>query len=331
MTNIEFADSRFDEGSQRQWRLIWRAFRKHHLGMVGLAMLSLVVLGVILVPVLLPDPYGRVATDASLWAAPIGAVDPANGHRFLLGSDQYGRDNLALVFEAGRLSLIVAVIPTAMILLIGFVVGALAGYYGGWIDNVLMRVVDFLLALPLLPAYLIGLRVLNEQEARFRVLPLQEDARDVLMALIAVFVFFGWTGVSRLVRGRVLSLRTQAYIEAARALGASTRTIMFRHLMPNIATPLLVVGMFAIGDFIVMEAMLSYFGMGFRDPIHPPVVSWGNIVATNIDQTWYITNPNPFQQIRGYLSIFPGVLLFITVLSINFVGDALRDVLDPHR
>ena len=331
MINVDIVDRPFSSENVGQWRQLWQSFRKHRLGMIGLVMLTLILLGVIFVPVFFSDPYGRVANDSFLWSAPIGTVDPATGHRYWLGSDIYGRDNLALSFEAGRLSFIVAFMPTVIILVLGFVIGALAGYFGGWIDAISMRVADFLLALPLLPAYLVALRVINEREAGFRILPTQEDAREVLLALIIAFVLFGWMGVSRLVRGMVLLMRTYAYIEAARALGASTWRIMFRHLLPNAATPMLIAGMFALGDFIVMEAMLSYFGMGFRDSLHPPMVSWGNIMATNIEHIWTITNLNPFENIRPFIVIFPALLLFLTVLSINFIGDALRDVLDPHR
>lgn len=269
MINFELADSKLDEESQSQWRQIWQSFRTHRLGMIGLVMLLLILLGVIFVPIFFPDPYGRVANDSSLWAAPMGAIDTATGHRYLLGADLYGRDNLSLTFAAGQLSFIVAFVPAVIILALGFVIGAVAGYFGGWIDGIIMRVVDFLLALPLLPAYLVALRVINESEPGFRIRPIQDDEWRVLAALITAFVLFGWMGISRLVRGMVLSMRTYAYIEAARALGASTSRIMFRHLLPNTATPMLIAGMFAVGDFIVMEAMLSYFGMGFRDPIHP--------------------------------------------------------------
>jgi len=327
MINIEVLNTSPDEGSQSQWRIIWQSFRKHRLGMIGLVTLTLMVLAVIFIPIFFPDPVGRVNPDSTMWTAPMGTVDPTTGHRYWLGADKIGRDNLALIFQAGRLSLLVAVVPAIISLFIGFLVGATAGYYGGWIDTLFMRLADFMLALPLLPAYLIAVRLVR---ANPRGAPLQDDVLGVLLTLIAVFVLFGWMGIGRLVRSMVLSMRTHAYIEAARALGASTFRIIFRHLLPNVMTPMLVAGMFAIGDFIILEALLSYFGMGFRDPQSPPIVSWGNMLAGNQDQTWYMTNLNPFQQIRGYLVIFPSLLLLTTVVSINFIGDALRDALDPR-
>ncbi|HKP51470.1 MAG TPA: ABC transporter permease [Chloroflexia bacterium] len=333
MIKVEVLDRKLDEGSQSQSRLIWNSFRRHRLGMVGLVMLSLVVMGIIFVPIFFPDPYRRVNPDNSMWVAPIGTVDPANGHVFWLGSDKYGRDNLSLVFEAGRLSLIVAFVPAVIILVVGFLVGAIAGYYGGLIDSMLMRVTDFMLALPLLPAYLIAIRIIRPQQFVERISSgpfLQDNIVAVLLTLIAVFSLFGWMSISRLVRGLVLSMRSHAYIEAARALGASTSRIIFRHLLPNTLTPMLIAGIFAVGDFIIFEAVLSYFGMGFRDTLNPPVVSWGNMLALNQDLTWFLTTLNPFADIRGFLVIFPSIMLFVTVLSINFIGRALRDVLDPR-
>jgi peptide/nickel transport system permease protein len=297
--------------------------------MIGLIMLAAIVLSVIFVPMIAPDPYHGINPDGTLWAAPMGTVDPANGHVFLLGSDKIGRDNLSLLFLAGRLSLLVAVVPAIIVLIIGFIVGSVSGYYGGWIDNGLMRGADFLLALPLLPAYLIAIRLIR---ANPRAAPLTDDLWGSMVVMMAVFVLFGWMGVGRLVRSLVLSMRGQAFIEATRALGAGTPRIMFRHILPNTAAPLLVAGMFLVGEFIILEAIMAYFGLGILDRQSVPNVSWGNMLANNQDQAWFMTNLNPFVQIRGYLIIFPSILLLITVLSINFVGDALRDVLDPrHR
>jgi peptide/nickel transport system permease protein len=331
MAGIELATSRPVEQRESQLRVTWRAFRRHRTGMVGLAALSLMVLGVIFVPAFFPYPFQGINPDAELWYAPMGAVDKVKGHTFLLGADRYGRDNLALLFLAGRLSLTVALIPTVLSLIIGSVIGATAGYYGGWIDTLLMRVTDFMLALPLLPAYLLALRVIRPNAFSYNLPPLVEDTWSMMLSLTAIFVIFGWMGISRLVRGLALSLRSQSFIEAARALGASAPSIIFRHLIPNAIIPVLIAGMFMIGDFIIFEAILSYFGMGFRDLLTPTVVSWGNLLAFNQDQAWFMTNLNPFEQIRGYLVLLPSLFLFITILAVNFIGTALRDVLDPRR
>jgi len=221
----------------------------------------------------------------------------------------------------------VAFVPAILVLLIGFTIGALAGYYGGLLDTLLMRIADFLIALPILPAYVIAIRLLR---ATIEKGTISDNVVAALFAIISVFIFFGWMGVSRLVRGLVLSLRTQPFVEAARALGASDARIIFRHLLPNTIGPLIVAGMFAVGDFIIMEAVLAYFGLSFHDNFPPSTVSWGNMLASNESWMWSVTNLNPFQDIRLYLLIFPAIPILITVLSVNFIGDALRDVLDPR-
>jgi peptide/nickel transport system permease protein len=331
MATVELMSNKTAEKSESQLRLTWRAFRKHRTGMIGLIVLSLMVLGVIFVPLFFPYPYQGTNPNPDLWFAPMGAVDKLNGHVFLLGADRYGRDNLALLFQAGRLSLTVAFIPTLFSLVIGSVIGAAAGYYAGWVDTLLMRLIDFMLALPLLPAYLLALRTIRPNAFSRVVPPLVDDSSSMMLSLIAIFVIFGWMGISRLVRGLALSLRNQSFIEAARALGASTPRILFRHLLPNASIPLLIAGMFMISDLVIFEAILSYFGMGFRDLLTPTVVSWGNMLAFNQDQAWFMTDLNPFEQIRGYLVLLPSLFLFITILSVNFIGTALRDVLDPRR
>jgi len=314
--------------STSQWRLIWRGFRKRRLGMAGLIVLLLLVLAVIFVPIFFPNPYesGPVA-DNTQWNAPIGKVDPANGHVFILGSDIFGRDNFSLLFQAGRLTLMVAFIPAVIVLIIGSVIGALAGYYGGGLDTAFMRTADFLIALPLLPAYVIAIRMIGSGSQKSSI---SDHVWPTALTLIAVFVLFGWMGISRLVRGLTLSLREQSFVEAARALGASNRRIIFRHLIPNMVGPLIVAFMFVVGDFVIMEAILAYFGLSFHDTLAPSTPSWGNMLASNQSWSYQVTNLNPFQDIRLYLLIFPAVLILITVLSVNFIGDALRDVLDPR-
>ncbi len=313
--------------SPNQWSLIWHGFRKRRLGMAGLITLLLLVMGVVFVPIVYPNPYDTITSDPTLWSAPMGHVDPANGHLYILGSDAIGRDNFSLLFQAGRLTLAVAFIPAILTLIIGSIIGSVAAYYGGWIDVILMRSADFLMALPLLPAYVLTIRLIRPSPQQGGV---ADNVWTAMPAIITVFVIFGWMGVSRLVRGLVLSLRSRPFVEAARALGASTRRIIFRHLLPNSVGPLIVAGMFALGDFVIMEAVLAYFGLSFHDNYPPTTVSWGNMLASNESWAYTVSNLNPFQDIRLYLLLFPGILILITVLSVNFIGDALRDVLDPR-
>ncbi|HUP27039.1 MAG TPA: hypothetical protein VM409_01285, partial [Chloroflexia bacterium] len=168
-----------------QWWLVWHNFRKHRLGVVGLATLISMALAAIFIPLFFPNPYNGVNPDATLWAAPMGKVDPANGHVFWLGGDKIGRDNLALLFEGGRLSLIIALVPAVIVLVIGFIIGAVSGYYGGWLDSVLMRIADFMLALPLLPAYLMAIRLIRVNP---RSAPITSDTAGIVATLITVLV-----------------------------------------------------------------------------------------------------------------------------------------------
>jgi peptide/nickel transport system permease protein len=311
-----------------QWRLIWQGFRKQRLGMIGLLVLLLMLLAVIFVPLLFPDPSSSgVNVDPALWNAPMGVVDQAEGHIFILGTNRIGQDNLILLLKASQLSLLVAFVPAIFAVIVGFTLGALAGYFGGWLDTLLMQITDFLLALPLLPACVILVRFL-EMTPFF--MQIRLEWLSILLTLIIVFTFLGWMGVCRLVRVLVLSLRGQNFVEAAQALGASTPRIMFRHLLPNTSTALLVAGTLAVGDFAVLETILAYFGLGIHDQRDASINSLGTLLAANSDMIWYLTDFNPFKDIRGYLILFPILFLLIIVVSINFIADALRDVLDPR-
>jgi peptide/nickel transport system permease protein len=189
-----------------------------------------------------------------------------------------------------------------------------------------MRCTDFMLALPLLPMFLFAIRLIRTAPG----LGTWFDDNPVpgtLGSIALVFALFGWMGIARLVRGSFLTLRTLDYVEASRALGAGDRRIVLRHLLPNALPPVLVAATFAAGDFIILEAILSYFGQGVYEYAAP---SWGNLLAGAQNYVWYVANLNPFQEIRGYLIFLPTAMILASVLSINYIGDALRDVLDPH-
>jgi peptide/nickel transport system permease protein len=306
---------------------IWRRFRRHKAGMAGLIVLILLVLSVIIIPIL--SPFDLYQANPVQYRAPAGTVDMFNGQVHYLGTDNLGRDIMKRLFIAGRVSLGVALVATALMVVMGTVLGAVAGYYGGLIDTILMRVTDFLLALPLIPMFLFALRLLREAPV---LRPLwREQGTDTVITVAAiggVFVLLGWMGMARLVRGQVLSLRGQQFIEASRALGVGNRRIIFRHLLPNTAAPVLVAATFAVGDFIILESVLAFFNQGINDP---PLPSLGNMLTTGQGFALYVTNLNPFQDIRGYMFLLPSIMVFATVLSINYIGDALRTALDPHE
>lgn len=317
---------------------VWARFRKRRMGVIGLFVLGLLIAGVILVPAFSPFEATSIASDYNswltpmnpnpdLWHAPMGSVDSATGRTYWLGTDKLGRDVLTRLFLAGRVTLLVALVSAVVTTLLGVVVGAVAGFYGGWVDTLFMRLTDFALAWPVLPVYLLAIKFFRESIAELR------NPRDlagsvplILLTVILPFVLFSWMGVARLIRGNILTLRSMAFIEATRALGAGNRRIIFKHLLPNSLAPILVAFTLIVGDFIIWEAVLAYFGQGIREP---PAISWGNLLASAQSHIWFVTQPNPFEQIRFYLFLFPCVFILLTVLSINYIADALRSALDP--
>ncbi len=277
---------------QTYWQIVWRRFRRHRLALIGGSAAVLLSLVALLAPWIAPHDAEQINLK-SRWGI------PTLGHPF--GQDELGRDVLSRAMHAGRISLAVGYISAVGVAVTGTVVGVVAGYYGGIPDSVLMRIVDILLSLPTIPLYLIMAALIPG---------------GGVDRIILIFVVFGWTGVSRLVRGQVLSLREQDFVEAARALGASGARIMLRHLIPNALAPIIVATTLAVGGFILAESGLSYLGLG----IQPPTPSWGNMLQRAQEYIWN----------ASWLAVFPGVLIFITVLSFNFLGDGLRDALDPR-
>ena len=277
---------------QSYWQVAWRRFRHHRMAMVGAGLaLALVVMG-LLAPWLAPYAFDKISLD-NRWGRPSGA------HFF--GTDELGRDVMTRIMYAGRISLSVGFIVAVNVSVIGMLVGATAGFYGGKADVALMRLVDVLLSVPTLPLYLILAALIPG---------------GGVSRIIIIFTAFGWTGVARLVRGQILSLRTLEFVQAARAMGASETRIILRHLLPNALAPVIVAATLAVGGAILGESALSFLGLG----IQPPTPSWGNMLQRAQEYIWN----------APYLAIFPGLFIFLTVLSFNFLGDGLRDALDPR-
>ncbi len=221
--------------------------------------------------------------------------------QFPFGTDTVGRDELARAMAGGRVSLLVGLSSMLMAIILGVSIGAFAGYHGGIIDNILMRFTDVILAVPL---YLL-LFVLS---ASFT-----DHTPKSVIILIALF---GWTYAARLVRGEFLALKEREFVLAARTMGARNLRLMFRHILPNAAGPIIVNATLLVGSNIILESVMSYFGFG----IQPPASSWGNLVSDG--QGYFALDPK--------LVFIPGLLIFFTVLSFNLVGDGLRDALDPY-
>ncbi len=240
------------------------------------------------------DPKQQNILSISETLAPPSLAHP-------LGTDDVGRDTLARVMAGGRVSLSVGLTSMLMAIIFGIGVGAIAGYYGGVMDNVLMRATDVVLAIPL---YLL-LFVLS---ASFT-----DGTPKSVVILIA---FFGWTYAARLVRGEFLALKEREYVLASRTIGARHFRLMFRHMLPNAAGPIIVNATLLIGTNIILESVLSYFGFGIK----PPDASWGSMIE--VGQGLFDVDP--------WLVLVPGLLVILTVLSVNLVGDGLRDALDPY-
>ena len=231
-----------------------------------------------------------------------------------LGTDDLGRDLLIRLAYGGRVSLLVGFSAAIFAAAIGTMIGLVAGYYGGWLDNLLMRTTDSVIALPLLPL-LIVLAVIDLEKLG---LPAAiANHNDVgLYRIIVIVSLVGWTGVARLVRGSVLALREQPYILAARAMGVPAKRIILTHILPALTSPITVATTLSVGNIILFESILSFLGLG----INPPTPSWGNMLTNAQELIWE----------APALAFFPGLLIFVTVLSFNFVGDGLQDALAPR-
>lgn len=323
---------------ERQFVRNWRRFRKRKRGIVGLTTLTLIVLGIIFIPVFSPFSYNDLNVMQLL--APAGTVsvdagiDVQAGHLYVLGTDESGRDLLTRLFYGGRITLSVALMSAILVMIIGAILGALAGTFGGIVDSVIMRVTDLMMAFPLVPTFLlltklfpIGAQFSGQGGTVEDLFQTASQAFQAALGYALIFVVLGWMPIARQVRASILYLRTLEYVEAARALGAGGLRILRKHLIPNSIAPIIISGVLALGDFIIYESILSYLGMG----VNNPVPSWGNMIRDGEGQMWYIgQNLNPFQDIRGYLVLFPGILVLLTVLSINLIADALRDTLSPQ-
>jgi peptide/nickel transport system permease protein len=302
-----------DIAARSPLQLFWRRFRQDRVAIAALGFIVLLLFVAFVVgPLLtkagvLPDPNQQNANALDQFGTPTG---PSSAHP--MGVDTLGRDILARVIAGARVSLVVAVVATALSVSIGVVVGLLAGFYRGWVDTLLSRLIDILLAFPIL---LLALGIAAACSLGKGCLGgLIQPGLGVVIFVIA---FVNWTYVGRIVRGQVLSLREKEFVDASRSLGAPNRRIIFREVLPNLIAPIIVLSTLVIPQNILFEAALSFLGVG----VQPPTASWGAMIAdaTSIfDSAWW------------YL-LFPGIALLMTVLAFNLLGDGLQDALNPRR
>ncbi|HEX8175197.1 MAG TPA: ABC transporter permease [Pyrinomonadaceae bacterium] len=287
----------FVEGTSL-WRDAWRRLKKNKLAVMGGIVVIFVILASLVGPIILQLITGYTYASIPGERALVRAMPPSWQHP--MGTDPQGRDILARVLVGGRISLMVALVATAVSLVIGVSYGAISGYFGGKIDNYMMRFVDLIYAVP----YMIIVIVL---------LALFEKSLFLLFAALGAV---SWLTMARIVRGQVLSLKNQEFIEAARSIGVPTWKIIFRHLVPNTLGPVIVYATLTVPSVILQEAFLSFLGLG----VQAPLSSWGTLASEGADNI----------AIYPWMIIFPGVTMALTLFSLNFVGDGLRDALDPH-
>jgi peptide/nickel transport system permease protein len=296
--------------------IYWRRLRRHRLATASLVVLIAINLAVIIGPMIITRmTYYNVAQDAEVNYRRDGQdlrnINAAPSLEHPMGTDELGRDVFLRILLAGRLSLFIAFTVVIVSETFGMFLGAVSGYFGGRVDNLIQRLTEFVIILPTLPLLLTLSSILRDLQVSF--LPPEWSQAFVI---IAILTLFGWTGACRLARGMVLSLRNQEFTEASRALGMSDFQIVTRHMMPNALPPIIVNASLALGGVIVLESALSFLGFG----IQPPVATWGNMLQ-GVQKDMF-TAP--------WKALYPGLMIFITTLAFNYLGDGLRDAIDPR-
>lgn len=284
------------------WGDAWRRFRRHKLAMLGAAMLLVFVFAVTLGPLMYR--VDREALDFESVTA-----SPALKHPF--GTDDLGRDLLARAIFGGRISLAVGLVAMLISIFLGSLIGAISGFFGGMVDQLLMRITDLFLALPLLPLLLLTVYLFRDPVAKAIGIE-----RGIFVIVVTMIGLLAWMPTARIVRAVFLSLKEKEFVEAAVCLGVSRRAIMFRHILPNAFSSIIVAATLDVGAAIIAESTLSFLGVGFP----PDTPTWGRLV----------TDGSQFLQAAPHMALIPGALIFLTVLSINYMGDGLRDALDPR-
>ena len=285
------------------WTETWRRFSRHRLAIVGVLVLAFLVAAVLVGPFIYRVPIDDIDFKAKLkgpsWAHP-------------LGTDDLGQDLLARMLYGGRISLAVGVAAMLIAISVGTAIGAIAGHTGGWVDHSLMRVTDLFLSLPQLPLLLLIVYLFRDILKK-----LFGPEAGVFILIVAVIGGLRWMPVARLVRAQFLSLREKEFVEAARSLGAPAFRQVVRHILPNAIGPVIVAGTIDVAAAIIAESSLSFLGLGFP----PDIPTWGRILFDAKDNLDF----------APHWAIFPGTAIFLTVLSINYIGDGLRDALDPRK
>ena len=287
-------------------QLVWKRFLQHKMAVFGAVMLIVLVFYSFGLSFFFPESEANF-TDTS-----IRLQAPSSEHLF--GTDTVGRDIMKRTIYGGQISLLIGLSAVIVEVFVGVLIGAIAGYYGGWIDNLLMRFTEAMFNIPQLFLLLVMAKFFGG-----KIPPIQMFGRSFSGSVIVIIVIIGitsWMYLARIVRANFLSLKEREFVLAAHTIGSSNLSIIFKHILPNSIAPIIVSGTLSVANAIISEAYISFLGLG----VQPPTATWGNMLEGAYN---YIES-------APWLWIFPGLLIVLTVLSINFVGDGLRDALDPH-
>jgi peptide/nickel transport system permease protein len=309
---IEFPDeiaraslpiSQLEVGPQRTfWGDAWYKFYQRKLAIAGMIILIIIVICTLLGPFFYRVSYSEIDFSRSL-------VAPGLKHPF--GTNDLGQDMLARVLYGGRLSISVGIFAMLVAIILGTFIGAISGFFGGNVDTFLMRLTDLFLSLPVLPLLLVVIYLFRD--------PIKNvvgPENGIFILIVTMIGLLTWMSVARLVRASVLSVREKEFVTAARSMGAAPTRLLLRHILPNVMSPVIVAATLAVGTAIITESTLSFLGLGFP----PDIPTWGRMLY---DSQNYI-------DIAPFLSLFPGLMIFLTVLCVNAVGDGMRDALDPR-
>jgi peptide/nickel transport system permease protein len=290
------------------WGNAWRQFRRHHLALAGL-----VVLVFLFIACFLGAPFYPRAVDEINFM--LADAPPSMSYPF--GNDSLGQDMLARVLWGGRVSLGVGLLAATVAILLGTTIGAVAGFIGGFTDGLLMRITDMFISLPQLPILLLISFLFRDSITAYFDRRFNNGNLGVFVLIVMVIAALSWMPTARLVRASFLSLKEKEYVEAARSIGATRSVLMFKHILPNVLSPIIVAATLSVGAAIIFESALSFLGLGFPSD----VPTWGTLLFEAKDKIDFYPHE----------ALFPALVIFLTVLSINYIGDGLRDALDPRK
>jgi peptide/nickel transport system permease protein len=310
MTTTEVTWELFEEEIERPpltpAQLAWRRFRRHKMAMVGAGLLIAIILYVT------AGAFFYSEADANYTDLSIKLSPPSWEHPF--GTDLAGRDILARTIYGGQISIVIGILAVVVSLVLGVLIGAIAGFYGGGVDSILMRFTEAMFNIPQLFLLIVLAKFLGGKVPNLQFLG--RTFSGSVVVIIGVIGLTSWMYLARIVRASFLSLKEQEFVTAARCLGARNVSLIFEHILPNTAAPIIVAATLEVASAIISEAYVSFLGLG----VQPPTATWGNM----LDQAYHHLETEP------WMWFFPGMLILLTVLGINFVGDGLRDALDPH-